>query len=156
MSGFRRNKKYTETEKQEIIAYAQEHGTWTVKERFNVWPENVRYWLASIKVKQEISEKGKERHQKTKLDTEVQQRNKEYREYRKSQGITPKKWKEWYEGLTAEARVKLNENVKQHRHDNMDISFNLSNRVVLGTSTAISHFNKSTTTKKEVLLKYQR
>ena len=119
MSEFRRNKKYTDTEKQEIIAYAQKHGIQTVKEKFNVWPENVRYWLASKKVKQEISEKGKERHQKTKLDKEVQKRNKEYREYRKLQGITPKKWKEWYEGLTAEARVKLNENVKQHRHDNM-------------------------------------
>lgn len=118
MSEFRRNKKYTDTEKQEIIAYAQKHGIQTVKEKFNVWPENVRYWLASKKVKQEISEKGKERHQKTKLDKEVQKRNKEYREYRKLQGITPKKWKEWYEGLTAEARVKLNENVKQHRHDN--------------------------------------
>lgn len=116
---FRQNKKYTEVEKKEIIEYAQKHGMWTVKEKFNVWPENVRYWLSSEKVKLEISEKSKKRHQEAKLNLELEQKNKEYRKYRKLQGITTAKWKEWYEDMSPLDRESHNQRIKQHRLDNL-------------------------------------
>lgn len=52
--------------------------------------------------------------------------------------------------------IVINDTYEQAITDNMDSSFKLVSRVVLGTSAAVSHFNKSTSSKKEVLLKYQR
>jgi hypothetical protein len=52
--------------------------------------------------------------------------------------------------------IVINDTYEQAVSDNMDSSFKLASRVVLGTSAAVSHFNKSTSSKKEVLLKYQR
>jgi transposase-like protein len=45
MKTYRKNKTFTDEQKQEIISYALEHGMWSVKKQFNVWPETVRYWI---------------------------------------------------------------------------------------------------------------
>jgi transposase-like protein len=117
---FRKNKKFTEEEKQEIVEYIKVNNISSVKERFGVWPETVKYWIASEDEKRRISEQGKRRHQKVKDNPSIKKRNLQYREQRKREGITSEKWKEWYNGMSEEKKIKHAANVKQHRLDNLE------------------------------------
>lgn len=119
MSKFRKNGKWTDEQKEEIINYAKENGLWSVKKKYNIWPETVKYWM-NTDHRNKIKKKQKEIADKVKSNPNKKKRDIEYRKYRKEQGITNKKWKEWYENLTTEQKQKLNSNIKQHRIDNLN------------------------------------
>ena len=106
---YRKQQTFTDEQKQKIISYALEHGISSVRAKFNVWPDTVRYWIDPSKIRA----KAKARHKE--LTVEQKQYNKEYREYRAAKGITHKKWKEWYNNLTPERRLEHNNYMKQHR-----------------------------------------
>jgi len=119
MSEFKKHKKWTDEQKQEIINYAKENGLWSVKGKYNVWPESVRYWMMSSQEKEQISKAGKERHKNKRNDLEYKKRSKLYRDYRKSLGLTSVVWKEWYNNLAENQKKELNDSIKQHRLDNL-------------------------------------
>lgn len=111
MSTFRKNKKFTDEEKQEIILYAKEHGMPAAREKFNVWPETVRYW---------INPKVKENKTRVVTTPEQKQRHKEYREYRSREGISQQYWQDWYNTLSDEERQYQSERTKTHRKNNIE------------------------------------
>lgn len=119
MSNFRKNKKYTQEEKQEIIEYAKQHGITSVKKKFNVWPETVRYWMhPELRTKMKSDVKNYYYSQKNDKDF-IDKRNK-YRLHRKETGIARKKWLEWWSGLSKEEQDQRRQSTKQHRLDNID------------------------------------
>lgn len=119
MSEFRKNKKLTVDEKEIIIKYARENGLSSVKQKFNVWPETVRYWM-NPKLREDIKTKQLKRHKEIKKSEEYIQRQKEYRATRSELGITSKKWREWYDNLDEHSRQLYKDNIKQHRLKNID------------------------------------
>lgn len=116
---FRKNKKWTEDQKQEIITFANENGIWSVKEKFNVWPETVRYWI-NPELRSKRKKHSKTQYQKIKKDESVQTRNKQYREMRAASGETSEYWKNWYKSLDDDKREQNNIRIKQHRKDNKE------------------------------------
>jgi transposase-like protein len=119
MNEFRKNKKFSDEEKAEIISFAKEHGIYAVKARFNVWPETVRYWLKPSLSDVEKAKKS-ERYYERKQDVEFVNKNKAYRQQRRDEGISRKKWREWYDSLDSEQRLQLDERTKSHRLDNIE------------------------------------
>lgn len=119
MTEFRKNKKFTKEEKEEIISHAKENGLTSVKTKFNVWPETVRYWMMSSEDKKHLSKSGKERYKNKKKDPEYNKRCIEYRQYRQESGIARAKWIEWRNTLSdEEIRLRI-ASIKQHRLDNI-------------------------------------
>jgi len=119
MKTYRKNKTFTDEQKQEIISYALEHGIWSVKKQFNVWPETVRYWI-DPDLREVKKQQSKIKYNTLGKTPEQIQHEKEYREYRAAKGITRKKRKEWYNSLTPEQRQSRNIAIKQHRLDNIE------------------------------------
>ena len=111
MTTFRKNRKFTTEEKEEIIKYVKDYGMQAMRAKFNVWPETVRYWM---KPKVEKS------NNKVVPTSEQKQRNKEYREYRSREGISQQYWQDWHKSLTAEERQSHSERMKNHRKNNID------------------------------------
>lgn len=107
---FRKNKKFTEEERLEIINYAKENGIWSVKAKFNVWPETVRYWINP-----DLREKVKAT--KRKKDVE---RDKAYRLHRKTSGISRETHLQWHSNLLPEEKLRQKNIAKQHRLDNIE------------------------------------
>lgn len=116
---FRKNKKYTAEQKQEIIAYAEEHGLTSVKEKFNAWPETVRYWMDANLRKHIKTQQAERSLTKVKSEREVQ-RDIAYRKSRQESGISPAAYRIWLASLTPEERKLRRQNSKQHRLDNID------------------------------------
>lgn len=111
---FKNSKKLTDAEKDIVISYARENGIWSVKEKFNIWPETVRYWMNPAlrnKIKNTVRKK------KT---PEQKERDKVYRELRKKNGISTTYWKEWYSKLSDEERNNHKAKIQKHRLDNLE------------------------------------
>lgn len=138
---FRKNRKFTQEEKDEIIAYAKEHGIWSVKEQFGVWPETVRYWI-DPSLRKKVKQKQEARHSAIKNDKEYIARQKEYREYRQKNGIARKKYNEWKSTLTPEQLKKRVESIKQHRLDNLEHYKQKSRELYLKDKAAGKHRKK--------------
>lgn len=119
MNEFRKNKKFTEEEKTIIIEYAIEHGITKVKEKFNVWPETVRYWM-DPNLRQKYKEKQTKRHEVKKEDISYITKRNDYRKYRQETGVAREKWLEWRSTLSDEDIEKRIQSIKQHRLDNLD------------------------------------
>jgi len=114
---FKMNKKFTDEQKAEIIAYATEHGITSVKAKFNVWPETVRYWIHP-ELRAKASKEGKVRYEKVRGSDERKEYDKAYRETRKDK--LKEYYDKWLDSLSIERKVQRNESIKQHRLDNME------------------------------------
>lgn len=116
---FRKNKTWTEEQKKEIIEYANMHGIWSVKAKFNVWPETVKYWI-NPELRNKIKKISNESYKKTKQDVDVNDRKREYRKMRAESGDTARYWKQWYKSLSTNKKEQNSIRIKQHRLDNKE------------------------------------
>lgn len=119
MTEFRKYKKITQTKREEIIEYAKANGIASVKEKYGIWPETVRYWMKEG-VREKVKQNQKERHDKKKQDKEYVDRRNEYRKARQESGIARKKWLEWRSTLSEEELKERIQRIKQHRLDNIE------------------------------------
>ena len=119
MSEFRSNKKFTGDEKDEIIAYAMKHGLGSVKVKFNVWPETVRYWM-NPEIRERAKTSQKQRHQNKKTAPEYIEKRNTYRQYRQESGLAREKWLKWHSTLSEEEIKRREKAIKQHRLDNIE------------------------------------
>lgn len=116
---FRKNKKFTPEQKQEIIAYAAEHGVQAAKSKYGVWPENIRYWTnADLKKKAQESANARYKHKRE--NGIVTEREKQYEQHLKDSGVKAKRWKEWYNNLPPDQKAARIESIKQHRLEHID------------------------------------
>lgn len=119
MEEFRKNKKLSQEEKDEIIEYAKQHGVTSVKEKFGVWPETVRYWMRPD-LRDKVKESQKRRHNAKKEDKAYKNRRDAYREMRQKTGLARQKHKEWRESLSEEEIQRRVNSIKQHRIENIE------------------------------------
>lgn len=110
---------WTDEERSNIIEYAKVHGIWSVKAKFGIWPETVRYWM-DPDLRASRSESGKLKHIKLKGTEQYEARRKESRLKRKLTGKSREYWLEWWNSLTPEEQEIRKENTRQHRLDNLD------------------------------------
>lgn len=119
MSEFRKNKKFTDEEKKVIIDYAEKNGIMSVKDKFNVWPETVKYWMdPNLRLK--YKEKQATRHKIKKDDEDYTSKRSKYQEYRQQTGKAREQWLKWQSTLSAEEINTRKQSIKQHRLDNID------------------------------------
>lgn len=90
----------------------------SVKEKFDVWPECVRYWM-NPELREATKAKHSSRYKKIKKDPALQARNRLYRQYRKETGISREKYHEWLSKQTPEKLEQRVQSIKQHRLDNL-------------------------------------
>ena len=112
---FKKNKKLTREEKEEIVAYSKEHGIKEASIKYRVWPDNIKYWSNA-----ELREKVKAKQREQKISEETKQRKREYSAERYKAGLSQEYRKQWYNKLPEEKKQILNEYCKQHRLDNID------------------------------------
>ena len=114
-----KRKIWTNEERDEIIEYARIYGIWSVKAKYNIWPETVRYWM-NPDLRASRSESGKLRHSKLKGTDQYEAKRKESRLKQKLSGESQKRWSEWYNSLSDKERQYQADRVRQHRVDNIE------------------------------------
>lgn len=112
---FKKNKKYTKEEKDEIVSYSIIHGVKEASAKYGVWPDNIRYWSNS-----ELREKVKAKQRVQAISDETKERKRLYSAERYSTGEAQEYTKQWYEALPEERKRALDDYSKQHRLDNID------------------------------------
>jgi transposase-like protein len=112
---FKKNKKYTKEEKDEIVGYSIAYGIKEASVKYGIWPDNIRYWANS-----ELREKVKAKQREQKLSEETKERKRLYSAERYSTGEAKEYRKQWYGKLSEDKKTSLNEYSKQHRLDNID------------------------------------
>lgn len=118
-------KDLSQTKKDEIIEYARINNIYPTcryykLEGIKIYPDTIKYHLNEEHreiVKTQCSQKY---HECYKHDKKEVERKKKYNAKRTAEGITQKKWKEWYFSLTPEKKDELKNNINIHRLNNYD------------------------------------